>query len=202
MNAIFEPARATRGAASTVQLWIEALSDDPEAISALAVARETLAAGKALRVLRRVRLIELTGVLPPEAELADWLHRSTRFYNPHKERCRPRRGVEVPPPLAADERAVLVFDRGGERRTAAERWWRHATGRAATVREGVAWVVAAEPGTDPEVLLGELAVLRDRRHGLLCNPHAQEWRPGSPGVPLPWFRARAPRGDRGTRRRT
>ncbi len=177
----------------TVQLWIEPISDDPEAISALQVARRTLAAGRGLRTLRRARLVEMRGVLPGRAELEDWLHRSTQFYNPHKERCRLRDLPGDPAPIAPEERAVLVFDRGGTRRAAAERWWRHATGRPVAVREGVAWVASAEPGAAADAVLEELTVLRDRRRGLLCNPHAQEWRSGSPGIPLPWFSARRPR---------
>lgn len=170
----------------TVQLWIEPISDDPEAISALATARRTLAAARTLRTLRRARLIELRGVLPRESELGEWLARSSWVYNPHKERGRLRARSADPPPLAADERAVLVFDRGGERRAAVERWWRHATGHAAAVREGVAWIASADGEADARVLLEALTVVRDRHHGLLCNPHAQEWRPAVGTVPLPW----------------
>jgi hypothetical protein len=141
------------------------------------------------------------GVLPAGAELAEWVHRSTQFYNPHKERCRVRAAAGEPAPIAADERAVLVFDRGGARRAAAERWWRHATGRGAAVREGVAWVASAEPGADARAVLEELTLVRDRQRGLLCNPHAQEWRPAPAAVPLPWFSAPRPRLAR-TRRDT
>jgi len=30
-------------------------------------------------------------------------------------------------------------------------------------------------------------VVRDRRHGLLCNPHAQDHRIAAGTIPLPWF---------------
>ena len=72
---------------------------------------------------------------------------------------------------------------------AAERWWRHETGKDIEVREGVAWVMAFEGlETDPAGAAADLAVVRDRRHGLLCNPHAQEHRVAAGTIPLPWMR--------------
>jgi hypothetical protein len=180
-----------KAATTTAQAWIEPVSDDPEAVSALAVARARLPAGRTLRSLRRLRLIELTGPLPARAGLEGLLHRSIQFYNPHKERCVVRTAASEAAPVAAGEHAVLVFDRGEERRGGAERWWRHETGRDIEVREGTAWVLsfdALEP--DPAGAAAELAVLRDRRHGLLCNPHAQEHRLAAGRVPLPWMSGR------------
>jgi hypothetical protein len=182
-------------AVTTAQAWIEPVSDDPEAVSALAVARERLPAGRALKRLRRLRLIELSGALPARAGLEGLLHRSIQFYNPHKERCAVRVTAGEAPPVAAGEHVVLVFDRGEERRGGAERWWRHETGREIEVREGTAWVMsfeALEP--DPAGAAAELAVLRDRRHGLLCNPHAQEHRVATGTIPLPWMSGRASAG--------
>lgn len=176
-----------RPVARTAQAWIEILSGDPEAQSALAVARAHLPAGRALRSLRRVRLFELTGALPERAAVEDLLHRSIQFYNPRKERCVVRASRADPAPLMAGERVVLVFDRDGGRRGAAERWWTHETGHDIEVREGVAWVLAFEPGASAETATEELALLRGRRHGLLCNPHAQECRIGSGAVPLRWI---------------
>jgi hypothetical protein len=180
---------ATRRVAATVaQAWIELRSDDPEATSALAVARAHLPAGRALKSLRRMRLFELTGPLPPRAILEGLLHRSIQFYNPHKERCVVRASAADAAPLAADERVVLVFDRGEERRAGAERWWRHETGRDIEVREGTAWAMSFEPQeTDPAGATAELAVVRDRRHGLLCNPHAQDHRVAEGKIPLSWI---------------
>lgn len=172
----------------TAQAWIRLTSDDPEAVSALAVARAHLPGGEALRSLRRVRVLELTGPLPERAGLEDLLHRSIQFYNPHKERCTVRTAAGEAPPVAAEEPVVLVLDRGEERRSGAERWWKHETGRSVEVREAVAWVLGFEPGTpDPAGAAAELAVLRDRRHGLFCNPHAQEHRVATGEIPLPWM---------------
>ena len=183
---------AKRGTMTTVQAWIEPVSDDPEAVSALSVARSRLPGGRRLRSLRRVRLVELAGAMPPRPMVEDLLHRSIQFYNPHKERCAVRTAVADAAPLAADEQVVLVFERGGERRDAAERWWRHETGRVIEVREGVAWVMAFDDGeADSGRATAELALLRDRHRGLLCNPHAQEHRVATGTIPLPWLGAKA-----------
>jgi len=174
--------------ANVVQAWIELRSSDPEAVSALAVARAHLPSGRALTSLRRLRLFELSGQLPLRAGIEKLLQASIQFYNPHKERCVVRANEGDAPPVAAGEHAVLVYERGEERRGGAERWWRHETGRAIEVREGVAWVLGFAPGTnDPAAATQELTVLRDRRHGLLCNPHAQEYRIAAGAVPLPWM---------------
>jgi hypothetical protein len=175
------------------QAWIELRSEDPEAASALDVAQRQLTAGQHLRHLRRIRLVELRGRLPARERLEALLHGSTQFYNPHKERCVIRLAEAEAPPLAAGERAVLVVEREGSRRAAAERWWHHETGEQVDVHEGVA-------SQDAE----DLALVRGRRHGLLCNPHSQwaRWAEGS--VPLPWIEGEtsATPPSRPTRRRT
>src|SRR5262245_6439284 len=177
---------------NVVQAWIELRSADPEAVSALAVARAHLPAGRSLAKLRRLRLFELAGPLPLRAGIERLLQASIQFYNPHKERCVVRANENDSPPVATGEHAVLVYERGGERREGAERWWRHETGRAIEVREGVAWVLGFAPGTgDAAAATQELTVLRDRRHGLLCNPHAQEYRIAAGAVPLPWMNGHA-----------
>lgn len=179
-----------RAAARVAQAWVELRTADPEAVSALAVARVHLPAGAGLRSLRRARVFELRGALPGREEMDALLHRSIQFYNPHKELCRVRLAPEDPAPLADAERAVLVFDRGEERRPGAERWWKHETGRAIEVREGVAWMLGFEPSVrDTEAAVEELTVLRDRRHGLFCNPEAQEHRFAAAAIPLPWMNA-------------
>ncbi len=175
---------------AVAQAWIVPIADDPEAISALGVARRRLGAG-ALAGLRRARVIEIEGVLPEAAVLAARLHDSTRFYNPNKERCHLRTTAADPAPLAPGERAVLVFDRGGERRPAAERWWKRTAGGAVRVREGAAWIAAAAGPEVAATILEELTEVRDAAHGLLCNPHAQEFRRGGDSVPLAWFAARS-----------
>ncbi len=177
-----------RVVASVAQAWVELVTADPEAVSALAVARAHLPAGRALKSLRRVRLFELCGLLPARAEIETLLHRSIQFYNPHKERCTVRSSPGDPAPIGDGERGVLVFDRGEECREGAERWWRHETGKTIEVREGVAWVLGIDPSVrDAAAAVEELAVLRDRRHGLLCNPHAQEHRLAAAEIPLPWM---------------
>ena len=174
--------------AMVAQAWIELVSADPEAVSALAVARATLPAGRSLTTLRRLRLFELRGPLPQRAGIEKLLQGSIQFYNPHKERCAVRTDGAGAPPVGVDEQVVLVYDRGEERRGAAERWWCHETGKGIEVREGTAWVMGFASGTaDPAGAAQELTVLRDRRHGLLCNPHAQEYRIANGGVPLPWM---------------
>ncbi len=177
--------------ARVAQAWIELESEDPEAASALEVARTQLTAGRPLRRLRRLRLVELEGRLPARAQLEALLHGSTQFYNPHKERCLVRLQATDPTPLHEDERAVLVIEREGSRRVAAERWWQHETGEPVRVREGTAWALTFEPHAGADAL-EELALVRGRRHGLLCNPHSQECRWAEREVPLPWLGPAAP----------
>lgn len=180
----------TAAARAHAQAWVELLADDPEAFSALEVARRRLPAGRRLAGLRRLRLIELAGALPERAEIETLLHRSTRFYNPHKERCMLRATPGEPAPVGADERVVLVTERGGERRAGAERWWRHETGGRVEVREGTAWVLAFEPGTGAAAEAADaesLAIVRDPQHGLFCNPHSQDARSADASVPFPWL---------------
>jgi hypothetical protein len=181
-------ASAARGA-RIAQAFIEAMAEDPEAVSAFGVARGRLAAGRGLLGLRRMRVFELSGALPGRAALAGLLHRSIQFYNPAKERCTLRLQAGEAAPIGADEIGVLVVERGGERRPAAERWWRHETGTTVEIREGVAWALELAPGVRAEAA-DDLAILRGREHGLLCNPHWQDARVASGVVPLPWFAER------------
>jgi len=175
-------------AAKAAQAWIELVTTDPEAVSAMSVVRAHLDPGRAPRSLRRMRVVELWGALPDGDAVAGLLHRSIQFYNPHKERCVVRGSADDPAPTAPGEHVVLVVDRGEERREAAERWWRHETGKSIEVREGVAWLMAFNPEVaDPAAAAWELAVLRDRRHGLLCNPHAQEPLVAAAEIPMPWM---------------
>ena len=175
---------ATRRTAKVAQAWIELLSDDPEAVSALSVARAHLPAGRGLSGMRRMRVFEIRGPLPGAREVEALLHRSTQFYNPHKERCVVRMTETEAPPLRAGEHAVLVVDRDGDRRAAAERWWLHETGSAVEVREGTAWAIATS--SDGEAI-EDLSLVRGRRHGLLCNPHSQDCRVAGTSVPVPWL---------------
>lgn len=181
---------AERRRRRVVQAWIEVVSEDPEADSALHAARTRLAAGARLASVRRLRLFELNGPLPGGPSCAELLHRSTQFYNPHKERCTVRAGVREAAPVARGEQVVLVLEREGARRPAAERWWRHETGASIEVREGTAWVLAFAPEEDDAAGAAEsLARVRDSRHGLFCNPHAQEARVSAGKLPLPWLGA-------------
>jgi hypothetical protein len=133
-------------------------------------------------------VFELTGELPARETLADLLHRSTQFYNPAKERCTLRVEPRDAVPVARGEQGLLVVERGGERRPAAERWWRHETGAAAEIREGVAWLLRFGSGGTADTVR-DLAYLSDREHGLLCNPHWQDARVAGGTVPLPWITA-------------
>lgn len=192
--------RRRRKGAATAQAWIELKADDPEALSALEVARSQLAAGRDLTALRRLRLFELMGALPAGDELAERLHRSTQFYNPHKERCLVRHDPTGEVPAAADAWLALVVERGGDRRPAAERWWHHESGERIEVREGVAWVLGFRRAAGAEAAARELAELADRAHGLFANPHAQDVTLARGAtVPLPWWAAltRGPARDGG-----
>jgi hypothetical protein len=180
---------ARRKAKRVVQAWIELLADDPEAMSALSVARAQLSGGVSLEHLRRVRLFELHGPLPSRREMESLLHGSIQFYNPHKERCVIRESAEDPAPVALDERVVLVWERGGERRTGAERWWLHETGKRIEVREGTAWIARFAPEARSAPPLDGLLGLLDRQHGLLCNPHSQECQVAQSEAPIPWWNA-------------
>lgn len=153
--------------------WVALRAEDPEAASAFGVARERLEAAGRLEALRRFRVFELRGALLEGPELENLLHRSTQFYNPSKERCVVRRDADAASPVDGAEAVALVVERGGDRRSAAERWWRHETGSRIEVREGVAWVMRFEAGADATALANELTVAKDRRTGLFCNPHAQ-----------------------------
>jgi len=175
----------------TAQAWVMLFAADPEAVSALAVARRALEAGRALAGLRRLRLFELRGDLPPRGRLEELLHRSTQFYNPHKERCLVRVDSAEPAPFASGEQALLVFERGEARRPAAERWWLHETGERIEVREGVAWGLRFTEGAEAARATAELAVLTSLAGGLFCNPNAQEHRQSGADVPLPWLLSRA-----------
>jgi hypothetical protein len=178
---------SAREGSSVSQVWIELNADDPEASSALAVARRRLPAAAQLQSLRRVRVFELRGPLPAREVQSDLLHRSTRFYNPNKERCTLRVANSDAAPVLPGERVVLVTERGAGRNAAAERWWRHETGKNIEVREGTAWILGFERDAPAARRAEELAVLRDRRNGLLANPHAQEVRFADSAVPLPWL---------------
>lgn len=174
------------------QAWIESFSDDPEAVSALAVARERLTAGRSLRGLRRITLFELSGPLAGPEALGFLLHRSRQFYNPNKQRCTVRASREPVAIVRPDERLLLVHDADGARRVPAERWWRHETGDDVEVREAVVW--SLDFAGETTGLVEELAVLRSRRHGLFCNPHAQRFAISGAEPPLPWIKV-GPRGD-------
>ena len=170
-----------------VQAWIQLRTDDPAAVSAHAVAKRELAGGEQLRSLQRWRLVELSGSLPEREQIEERLHASTQFFNPHKEACRLRLCDEDPSPIGADAHAILVLDHDDERRPAAERWWRQETGKRVAVREGIVWVLEFEPGTDGAEATRTLDVVRDRRHGLFCNPHAQDSEVAHASAPLPWI---------------
>ncbi len=182
--------RSPLDADSVAQAWVTLLAEDPEAVSALAVARRALAAGRGLAGLRRLRLLELRGRLPERAGLEELLHRSTQFYNPHKERCCVRLAAAEAAPVAADEQVVLVYDRGGLRRPAAERWWLQEAGERIEVHEAVAWVPRFSGGVDATRVAAQLAELKDMANGLFCNPNAQEYRLSGADVPVPWLSAR------------
>lgn len=184
-----------------VLVFVTLRSGDPEAASALEVARRCLEGGDALASLRRMRCFELRGDLPELAELAERLHHSTQFYNPSKETVALHAGDPATSPFGPGEGGVLVFDRGGERRAAAERWWRHECGARIEVREGVAWAVRFASGDVTAGRLEGLAVSTSRAHGLFCNPHAQEWRALLPGeAPPPDWMSHKYTARRGTAR--
>ncbi len=192
----------SRADGATVQAWIELRTDDPEALSALGVVRSRLDAGRSLAGLRRLRLFELHGRLPARAEIEALLHRSTWFYNPHKERCTLRASSREGSPVAIGEQAVLVVERGGERCPSAERWWLHETGQAIEVRTGLAWLLRFEPGGEAAARAAELAVVTGRAHGLLCNPNAQDHALAAAGhLPLPWIGSEPGRRPGGARKR-
>lgn len=198
------PAKPERaGGGATAQAWVSLRSEDPEAASAFGVARERLAAARSLCELRRYRVFELRGALPATERLESLLHRSTQFYNPGKERCRVRRDTDECSPVRAGDVVALVAERGGDRRTAAERWWRHETGERIEVREGVAWVMRFEPAAGSEALAAELAIARGRDAGLFCNPNSQvvDVVAGPPPIER-WPGTRRGRGGAGRRGRT
>jgi hypothetical protein len=54
----------------------------------------------------------------------------------------------------------------------------------------VAWALRLVPRARAEETAADLAVLRGREHGLLCNPHWQDARVAAGEIPLPWFAER------------
>lgn len=176
---------ARRTPMRVAQAWIALHSEDPEAVSAFAVARSRLAAGDEIISLTRLRLFELRGPLPTRPRLERLLHGSIQFYNPHKERCELRTTARESGPAMVGRHLVVVTERGGDRRPAAERWWLHETGSRIEVREGTAWRIEITPGS--KFVLDDLITVRDRRHGLLCHPRSQEARVASGRIPLPWI---------------
>lgn len=170
--------------AAVLQAWIALRADDPEAVSALGVARQ---ADARLSELRRARLIEIRGSRKSVAEALALLHASTQFYNPHKERCVLRDRDSAPLGSATQAGRVVVWERGDERRAAAERWWRHETGESVEVREATVWELMCQPAAAAPAVVAELARVRDARHGLLCNPWSQEHRVLGAAEPLPWI---------------
>lgn len=179
--------------AAVLQAWIELRAEDPEAVSAFAVARAGRASAHRPEELVRMRLVELAGSGYPRADVERLLHRSTQVYNPHKERCTVRAAAAEPLPGPAGAEVLVVWERDGERRSAVERWWRHETGETIEVREAVVWMVRFAPGVEPAVAARELALLRDARHGLLCNPWSQSLRTGVARCDPPWIQAVAVR---------
>jgi len=175
------------GSPAVLQAWIEPRSDDPEALSAWSVARARLSGARGLAELRRARLVEIRGSRRAAVQAAELLHASTQFYNPHKERCTLRTSAGDPVPAAADARLLRVRDVAGDRRPAAERWWRHETGEEVEVREATVWMLRVEPGADAAACAEALGVVRDARHGLLCNRWSQTLRVSAVPPPLPWI---------------
>jgi hypothetical protein len=178
-----------RAGAPAAQAWIELRSDDPSAVSALGIARTRLAAGNGLSGLRRWRLIEIQGRLPEPGALAARLHASTWFYNPHKESLVLRTLERDPAPLPPGWQALLVLERDGTRREAAERWWRHAFRSKVQVHAGTVWGLGFEPGIDASVAASELLSVTDHLHGLFANPHAEWSAHANDGIPLGWISA-------------
>ena len=186
-----------------VQAYVELTSADPEATSALGVARERLAAGRTLESVRRLRVFEIAGSALDHDAIAVRLHASTQFYNPARERCVLRTAAHDPVPAGGEEALVLVFERGGERRMPAERWWRHDAGERVEVREGVVWALAFAPGEDAAVRAAELAVTHSRAEGLFANPHVEEHRVcAGAAPPLDWMTKKVARTPRRGRRAT
>jgi hypothetical protein len=173
------------------QAWVELNSADPSAQTALGAIRAHLPGGQRLLALRRARLFELRGGIPTRARLEDLLHRSAQFYNPHKERCVVRRTRRERLPVGPGDCTVLVWERDGARVRAAERWLEREAGRAVEVREGTVWVLSWDATLGEAERLEatrELALVRDRRHGLLANPNAQEAAVHAGPPPLPALR--------------
>ncbi len=173
-----------RTAERVLQAWIISRADDPEAVSALGVARK---ADMRLADLRRSRLIEIRGSGRSSSEAQTLLHASTQFYNPHKECCVLRESGSGPLPDGDHVSRVAVWERGDERRSAAERWWLHEAGETVEVREATVWAITSQPESAASAVVVELAMLRDARHGLLCNPWSQEYRMLGGAEPLPWI---------------
>lgn len=184
----------TLAPATLAQAWIELRAHDPAAVSALAVARARLDAGRGLRALRRWRLIEIEGRLPDAETLAERLHASTWFYNPHKESLVLRASAADPPPVPAGWQTLLVVERGGARRAAAERWWRHAFKGRIRVQEGTVWGLSFGPGIDAPRAASDLLTLRDLAHGLFANPHAEDAALAPGAAPFGWI-GRIPEGE-------
>ena len=178
-----------------VQAWFSLIAEDPEVFSALSVVRARLAAGRSVLELRRARLMELRGSRRDRDDVEALMRASTQFYNPHKEHCELRGLPGDPITAPPGAQLLLVTERDATRRVAAERWWHHDTGETVEVREGVVWMLRFPAGTDAAAAARELGTVRDARHGLFANPHAEELQWSELPAPLPWLDA----GDDGER---
>ena len=154
---------------------VELRAEDPEASSALVVARERLDGGaRAARAaaLPRVRAARRAAGDATSSRSGCTARRSSTI--PAKERCVVRAGGRrSPSPVAGRaRRSCWSSSAAASAGAAAERWWRHETGARVEVREGVVVGAAVRAGRGRARRSARSWRWRaTARHGLFCNPH-------------------------------
>ncbi|MBE7559275.1 hypothetical protein HS125_10130 [bacterium] len=114
----------------------------------------------------------------PQDRLRALVERTGLFMNPNKHRYQLIEGA-TPPPAPAGAAHILVVDREDTVGAAAQEAARAhplAGGALRTLRRGVLWTLAAQPGQGKtsRQIAEELAVSTHRTAGLFSNPHYQD----------------------------
>lgn len=203
---------------AAAQILVDLKGADPTAVSAFDALRQLLGFGDRLLQLKRRRLLELAldpRVLPSPERIREtigaYLHTTTDFWNPNKERawvrCRRLEASDAPGFLVEKQGALSAAPFGQPEATSAA--WDHLLvwpregrsapadlaermpaasllGAGAALLYSVRWRddATAEERASWTEAIGEV---RSRRQGFLVQPHFQDHRRYSGALPIPLF---------------